>query len=133
MNIHEYQAKQLLAKNGVIVSAGDVCSTAEEARSIAAKRFSEGYKRVILKSQIHAGGRGSGTFKNGLKGGVQFCTNPAQVYSLAKRMLGQVLVTKQTGPEGKLVRKILVDVVQGFDHEFFLWRSCWTGLFPSLL
>jgi succinyl-CoA synthetase beta subunit len=120
MNIHEYQAKQLLAKHGVIVSSGDVCSTAEEARTIAAKRFSEGYKRVILKSQIHAGGRGSGTFKNGLKGGVQFCSNPAQVYSLAKRMLGQVLVTKQTGPEGKLVRKILVDVVQGFDHEFFV-------------
>ncbi len=120
MNIHEYQAKQLLAKNGVSVSSGTVCTTAEEARAIAAKRFAEGYKRVILKSQIHAGGRGSGTFKSGLKGGVQFCTNPAQVYSMAKKMLGQVLVTKQTGPEGRLVRKILVDVAQAFDHEFFV-------------
>jgi succinyl-CoA synthetase beta subunit len=120
MNIHEYQAKQLLAKHGVVVSAGDVCTTPEEARASAAKRFAEGYKRVVLKSQIHAGGRGSGTFKNGIKGGVRFCANPAEVYSLAKRMLGQVLVTKQTGPEGRLVRKILVDVVQGFDHEFFV-------------
>ena len=120
MNIHEYQAKQLLAKHGVVVSAGDVCSTPEDARAIAAKRFAEGYKRVIVKSQIHAGGRGSGTFKNGLKGGVQFCSNPAEVYSVTKKMLGQVLVTKQTGPEGRLVRKVLVDVVQSFDHEFFV-------------
>lgn len=120
MNIHEYQAKQLLAKHGVVVSAGDVCSAPEEARAIAAKRFSQGYKRVILKSQIHAGGRGSGTFKNGLKGGVQFCTNPAEVYSVAKKMLGQVLVTKQTGPQGRRVNKILVDVVQSFDTEFFV-------------
>lgn len=120
MNIHEYQAKQLLAKHGVVVSAGDVCSAPEEARAIAAKRFAQGYKRVILKSQIHAGGRGSGTFKNGLKGGVQFCTNPAEVYSKAKKMLGQVLVTKQTGPQGRRVNKILVDVVQSFDTEFFV-------------
>jgi succinyl-CoA synthetase beta subunit len=120
MNIHEYQAKQLLAKHGVAVSLGDVCVTPEEARSSAAKRFAEGYKRVILKSQIHAGGRGSGTFKNGLKGGVQFCSNPAEVYAIAKKMLGQVLVTKQTGPEGRLVRKLLVETVQSFDTEHFV-------------
>ena len=120
MNIHEYQAKKLLAKNGVVVSTGDVCTTPEEARAISAKRFAEGFKRVVLKSQVHAGGRGSGTFKSGLKGGVQFCSNPAQVYSMAKKMLGQVLVTRQTGPEGRLVRKILVDVAQAFDNEFFV-------------
>ena len=120
MNIHEYQAKQLLAKHGVVVSSGDVCSSPEEARSIAAKRFSEGYKRVVLKSQVHAGGRGSGTFKNGMKGGVKFCSNPAEVYSYAKRMLGEVLVTKQTGPAGRLVRKLLVDVALSYDQESFV-------------
>ena len=108
MNIHEYQAKELLAKNGVIVPKGDVCATPEEARAISAKRFAEGYKRVIIKAQVHAGGRGSGTFKNGFKGGVHYCANPAEMYAIAKKMLGQVLVTKQTGPEGRLVRKVLV-------------------------
>ncbi|MCX6903847.1 MAG: ADP-forming succinate--CoA ligase subunit beta [Verrucomicrobia bacterium] len=108
MNIHEYQAKELLAKNGVVVPKGDVCSTPEDARTISAKRFAEGYKRVIIKAQVHAGGRGSGIFKSGFKGGVHFCSNPAEVYSVAKKMLGQVLVTKQTGPEGRLVRKVLV-------------------------
>ncbi len=120
MKIHEYQAKQLLTKHGVVVSGGVVCSTPEEARAIAAKRFAEGYRRVVIKAQIHAGGRGSGTFKSGLKGGVQFCANPAEVYSIVKKMLGQVLVTKQTGPEGRLVRKVLVDVVLSYDHEFFV-------------
>ena len=120
MNIHEYQAKELLAKNGVIVPKGDVCSTPEDARTISAKRFAEGYKRVIIKAQVHAGGRGSGTFKNGFKGGVHFCTNPAEVYSVSKKMLGQVLVTKQTGPEGRLVRKVLVYGALANDTESYV-------------
>jgi hydrogenase maturation factor HypF (carbamoyltransferase family) len=62
MNIHEYQAKQLLAQHGVVVPAGEICTTPEEVRTVAVKRFSEGYKRIIIKSQIHAGGRGKGTF-----------------------------------------------------------------------
>jgi succinyl-CoA synthetase beta subunit len=120
MNIHEYQAKQLLAKHGVVVPAGDVCTTPEDARSVSARRFAEGYKRVIIKSQVHAGGRGSGTFTNGFKGGVHFCTNPAEVYAVAKKMLGQVLVTKQTGPEGRLVRKVLVYGAQKHDTESYV-------------
>jgi succinyl-CoA synthetase beta subunit len=120
MNIHEYQAKELLAQHGVIVPKGDVCSTPEEVRTIAAKRFAEGYKRVIIKAQVHAGGRGSGTFKNGFKGGVHFCANPAEIYSVAKKMLGQVLVTKQTGPEGRLVRKVLVYGALANDTESYV-------------
>jgi succinyl-CoA synthetase beta subunit len=120
MNIHEYQAKELLAQHGVIVPKGDVCSTPEEVRTVAAKRFAEGYKRVIIKAQVHAGGRGSGTFKNGFKGGVHFCTNPAEIYSVARKMLGQVLVTKQTGPEGRLVRKVLVYGALANDTESYV-------------
>jgi succinyl-CoA synthetase beta subunit len=120
MNIHEYQAKELLARYGVSVPKADVCSTPEEARAISAKRFAEGYKRVIVKAQVHAGGRGSGTFKSGYKGGVHFCTNPAEVYSVARKMLGQVLVTKQTGPEGRLVRKVLVYGALANDTESYV-------------
>src|SRR5687767_11538036 len=107
MNLHEYQAKQLLAQRGVAVPAGDVCETAEAARSVADKLFANGEKTVVVKSQIHAGGRGKGTFKSGFKGGVKLCKSAEDVFENAKAMLGQVLVTKQTGPEGRLVRKIL--------------------------
>jgi succinyl-CoA synthetase beta subunit len=120
MNIHEYQAKQLLAQHGVSVPAGDICSTPEEVRAVSVKRFAEGYKRIIIKSQIHAGGRGSGTFKNGFRHGVHFCANPAEAYSVAKKMLGQMLVTKQTGPEGRQVRKVLVYGALAHDLEFFM-------------
>ncbi len=71
MNIHEYQAKQLLAQYGVAVPAGDVCDTPEAARKIAEKLFASGEKMVVVKSQIHAGGRGKGTFKSGFQGGVK--------------------------------------------------------------
>ena len=120
MNLHEYQAKKLLAARGVAVPPGGVCATAEEARTVALNLFSEGHKKVIVKSQIHAGGRGKGVFKNGHKGGVKVCTTPAEVYANAKSMLGQVLVTKQTGPEGRLVSKVLVESALAVDHEMFV-------------
>ena len=120
MNLHEYQAKKLLAARGVGVPPGEVCTTADEARTVAGRLFSEGYKKVIIKSQIHAGGRGKGVFKNGKKGGVRLCTNSAEVYANAKDMLGQVLVTKQTGPEGRLVSKVLVESALSVDHEMFV-------------
>ena len=120
MNLHEYQSKKLLAARGVGVPPGEVCATAEEARTVAGRLFSEGYKKVIIKSQIHAGGRGKGIFKNGKKGGVRLCTSPAEVYANAKDMLGQVLVTKQTGPEGRLVSKVLVESALSVDHEMFV-------------
>src|SRR6266446_6626243 len=108
MNIHEYQAKQLLAQYGVAVPAGEVCDTPEAARKIAEQLFAKGEKLMAVKSQIHAGGRGKGTFKSGFQGGVKLCKSADDVYEKAKAMLGQVLVTKQTGSDGRLVSKVLV-------------------------
>jgi succinyl-CoA synthetase beta subunit len=120
MNIHEYQAKQLLAQYGVAVPPGDVCSTPEQAKTVAEKLFGAGNKLVVVKSQIHAGGRGKGTFKSGFQGGVKLCKSVEDVYEKAKAMLGQVLVTKQTGPEGRLVSKLLVAAAEEIKKEFYL-------------
>jgi len=120
MNIHEYQAKQLLAQYGVSVPAGEVCSTAEEAKAIAEKLFAGGEKVVVVKSQIHAGGRGKGTFKSGFQGGVKLCKTADDVFEKAKAMLGNVLVTKQTGPDGRLVSKLLVAGAPPIKKELYL-------------
>src|SRR6201995_887989 len=120
MNIHEYQAKQLLAQYGVAVPPGDVCSTAEAAQAIAEKLFAKGEKLVVVKSQIHAGGRGKGTFKSGFQGGVKLCKTADDVFEKAKAMIGQVLVTKQTGPEGRLVSKVLVAAAPHIEKELYL-------------
>src|ERR1700722_2793967 len=120
MNIHEYQAKQLLAQYGVSVPPGEVCNTAEAAKAIAEKLFAGGEKVVVVKSQIHAGGRGKGTFKSGFQGGVKLCKTADDVFEKAKAMLGQVLVTKQTGPEGRLVSKLLVAGAPAIKKELYL-------------
>jgi len=105
MNIHEYQARELFEKFGVATTRGAVASTAEEAAAVAEGL---GTKEFMVKAQIHAGGRGKGTFTNGFKGGVHMATSVAQVREFAGQMLGQTLVTHQTGPEGKLVSKVLI-------------------------
>ncbi len=120
MNIHEYQAKQLLAQYGVTVPAGDVCDTPEAAKAIAEKLFAKGDKVVVVKAQIHAGGRGKGTFKSGFQGGVKLCKTAEDVFEKAKAMIGQVLVTKQTGPEGRLVSKLLVAGAPVIKKELYL-------------
>ncbi len=120
MNIHEYQAKQLLAQYGVAVPAGQVCDTPEAAKAIAEKLFADGEKLVVVKSQIHAGGRGKGTFKSGFQGGVKLCKTAEDVFEKAKAMLGQVLVTKQTGPDGRLVSKLLVAGAPAIKKELYL-------------
>src|SRR5258708_2436792 len=120
MNIHEYQAKQLLAQYGVAVPAGEVCDTTEKAKAIAEKIFAGGEKLVVVKSQIHAGGRGKGTFKSGFQGGVKLCKTADDVFEKAKAMLGNVLVTKQTGPEGRLVSKLLVAAAPNIKKELYL-------------
>ncbi|HZR21321.1 MAG TPA: ADP-forming succinate--CoA ligase subunit beta [Verrucomicrobiae bacterium] len=120
MNIHEFQAKQLLAKHGVAVPNGEVCDTPEKARSIGEKIFQEGASMVVVKSQIHAGGRGKGTFKSGFKGGVKLCKNADEVFENARGMLGNVLVTKQTGPEGRLVSKVLVAGAPEIQKELYV-------------
>src|SRR5256885_527522 len=120
MNIHEYQAKQLLAQFGVPVPSGSVATTPEEAKAAAEKLLTDGHKRVVMKSQIHAGGRGKGTFKSGLQGGVKVCSSAGEVYERAKAMLGQTLVTNQTGPEGRVVGKLLIEAASTIKKEFYV-------------
>ena len=105
MNIHEYQAKELLQKFNVATSRGKVASTLDEAEQIACEL---GDVEIVVKAQIHAGGRGKGTFKNGFQGGVHVQKGPKEVREVAEKMLGQVLVTHQSGPTGRVVNKVLV-------------------------
>ena len=111
MKIHEYQAKSVLARFGVPVPRGEVALTPAEARS-AAERL--GTSVVVVKAQIHAGGRGKG-------GGVKLAKSPEEAGQLAKQMLGMTLVTHQTGPEGRKVEKLLVE--QGLDIARELYLS----------
>jgi len=107
MNIHEYQAKELLTKYGVATPKGIAAMNVAEA--VAAVKELPG-PLYVVKSQIHAGGRGAGKFKNNPegKGGVRLCKSEADVKAAAEAMMNQVLVTKQTGPEGKEVRRLYV-------------------------
>jgi succinyl-CoA synthetase beta subunit len=120
MNIHEYQAKQLLKQYGVAVPAGDPCKTVEEATAAAKEIFGSGHKLAVVKSQIHAGGRGKGTFKSGFQGGVKLAKSVDEVVSHAQNMLGGTLVTKQTGPDGRVVSTILVAAAEDIKKEFYL-------------
>lgn len=109
MNIHEYQAKEILSRYGVAVQNGFVASTAEEARLAAEKVKTEfNSDWCVLKAQIHAGGRGKGKIEGTEQRGVQVAKNPDQAFEIASNMLGGTLVTIQTGPTGKPVNKILV-------------------------
>ncbi|PYL54436.1 MAG: ADP-forming succinate--CoA ligase subunit beta [Verrucomicrobia bacterium] len=111
MNIHEYQAKELLQKFGAATTPGKVASTPDEAEAIARELVSASPARTIdmvVKAQVHAGGRGKGTFKNGFKGGVHVVKSPAEAREVAEKMLGQTLVTHQTGSVGRVVNKVLV-------------------------
>ena len=116
MNIHEYQAKELLDKFGVTNTPGGVASTPEEAEKVAR---SLGTNNLVVKAQVHAGGRGKGTFTNGFKGGVHLCKTAGQARDIAAQMLGHTLVTHQTGPEGRVVRKVLVSKSVEIDRELY--------------
>ena len=105
MNIHEYQARELLQRFDVATTRGKVASTLDEAEQIAREL---GDVDIVVKAQIHAGGRGKGTFKNGFKGGVHVRKTSEDVREVAAKMLGQILVTHQTGPAGRVVNKVLV-------------------------
>ena len=109
MKIHEYQAKQLLSKYGVKVPRGEVVDTGGQARE-AADRLG---LPVVVKAQIHAGGRGKG-------GGVKLARTADEVESLAHRMLGMKLVTHQTGPEGREVKRLLIEEALRIKQEFYL-------------
>jgi len=124
MNIHEYQAKELLQKFDVATTRGRVASTLDEAEQIAREL---GDIDIVVKAQIHAGGRGKGTFKNGFKGGVHVRKSPKEVREVAEKMLGQILVTHQTGVAGRMVNKVLVaesaDIVREIYFAVLLDRA----------
>ena len=120
LNLHEYQSKDLMESYNVIVQRGRMARTPEEAAAVAEEILKANpAAELILKAQIHAGGRGKGTFDNGFKGGVKVCQTAAQVKELAAKMLGAKLVTKQTGPEGQLCSKVLVNEGINIDKEFY--------------
>ncbi len=109
MKVHEYQAKEILRRYGVPTPRGVVVDNPDEARQ-AAKELGG---RVVVKAQIHAGGRGKG-------GGVKLAQNADEAAELTKKMLGMTLVTHQTGPEGRLVRKVLIEEALNIDKELYL-------------
>ncbi|MEZ5415165.1 MAG: ADP-forming succinate--CoA ligase subunit beta [Opitutaceae bacterium] len=117
MNIHEYQAKTLFEKFGVPVPQGVSAKTAAEFDAALAK-LPEG--PTMVKSQIHAGGRGKGTFTDGFKGGVKFCQTKADAKEIAGKMLGNTLVTAQTGPAGRKVQTIYFTVASDIKKEYYL-------------
>ena len=102
------------------MAAGDVCDTPEAAQKIAAQLLADGANLIAVKSQIHSGGRGKGTFKSGYQGGVKLCKTVEDVSDKAKAMLGNVLVTKQTGAEGRLVSKLLIAAAPNIQKELYL-------------
>ena len=117
MNIHEYQAKALFEKYGVPVPKGAAATTPEEFTT-ALSQLPEG--PTMVKSQIHAGGRGKGTFKDGFKGGVKFCPTKHDAKEIAGKMLGNTLVTIQTGPAGRKVQTIYFTAASDIKKEYYL-------------
>src|SRR5215212_4860687 len=109
MKVHEYQAKSILARYGVAIPGGEVTDSPAEAREIA-KRLGG---RAVVKAQIHAGGRGKG-------GGVKLAKDPDEAVVLAKQIIGMNLVTHQTGPQGQVVRKVLIEEALNIDKELYL-------------
>jgi succinyl-CoA synthetase beta subunit len=113
MKIHEYQAKEILRKYGVAVPDGEMAISIEEADTAAKQLFSAGHAVVVIKAQIHAGGRGKG-------GGVKLAKTLEEAATHAKAILGMQLVTHQTGPQGQKVQRLLVEAGSAIDRELYL-------------
>ena len=113
MKIHEYQAKSILAKYGVAIPRGEMVATREEAEAVAKRLLAEGAQGIVVKAQIHAGGRGKG-------GGVKIAKSVEEAGELASKILGMTLVTHQTGPEGRLVRRLLIEETLPIARELYL-------------
>jgi succinyl-CoA synthetase beta subunit len=113
MKIHEYQGKEILKKYGVAVPRGKMAATREEAEAVAKELLSSGATGVVVKAQIHAGGRGKG-------GGVKIAKSVEEAAEIAGKILGMKLVTHQTGPEGRIVRRLLVEETLPIEKELYL-------------
>jgi succinyl-CoA synthetase beta subunit len=113
MKIHEYQAKGILKKYGVAVPRGEMAESREEAERVAKSLFDSGAAGVVVKAQIHAGGRGKG-------GGVKIAKSVQEAGDLAAKMLGMTLITHQTGPEGRVVRRLLIEDTLPIEKELYL-------------
>src|SRR5437764_227200 len=113
MKIHEYQAKAILKKYGVAVPRGQMAESRDEAEAAAKKLFDAGASGVVVKAQIHAGGRGKG-------GGVKIAKSLEEAADLATKILGMTLVTHQTGPEGRVVRRLLIEETLPIEKELYL-------------
>jgi succinyl-CoA synthetase beta subunit len=113
MKIHEYQAKSILKKYGVAVPRGQMAETVDEAEAAAKSLFDAGASGVVVKAQIHAGGRGKG-------GGVKIAKSVEEAKELSGKILGMTLVTHQTGPEGRLVRRLLIEETLPIEKELYL-------------
>jgi succinyl-CoA synthetase beta subunit len=113
MKIHEYQAKDILAKYGVPVPRGEVANTLDEALEVARRLFTNGAHGVVVKAQIHAGGRGKG-------GGVKVAKNFTEAEEFSKKILGMQLITHQTGPQGQKVQRLLIEETAPIDRELYL-------------
>jgi succinyl-CoA synthetase beta subunit len=113
MKIHEYQAKAILKKYGVAVPRGEMAETREQAQAAAKNLFDSGAPGVVVKAQIHAGGRGKG-------GGVKIAKSVEEAGEIASKILGMTLVTHQTGPEGRMVRRVLVEETLPIERELYL-------------
>src|SRR6266550_3767885 len=113
MKIHEYQGKGILKKYGVAVPRGEMAESREEAEAAARNLFSEGATGVVVKAQIHAGGRGKG-------GGVKIAKSVDEAGEIAAKMLGMKLVTHQTGPEGRIVGRLLIEETLPIEKELYL-------------
>src|SRR6202790_2115025 len=113
MNIHEYQGKAILKKYGVSVPRGKMVTTREEAEAAAKELMEAGATGVVVKAQIHAGGRGKG-------GGVKIAKSVEEAGELAGKILGMKLVTHQTGPEGRIVHRLLIEETLPIEKELYL-------------
>ncbi len=117
MNIHEYQAKRLLKEYDIPVPRGYAAQSTREVETAVSHLPDE---TIVVKAQIHAGGRGKGTFADGYQGGVKVVKNRAAAREAASHMLGNTLVTKQTGPEGRKVQTLYLTEGCDIDHEYYL-------------
>ena len=113
MKIHEYQAKAILKNYGVAVPRGEMAESVAQAEAAAKRLFDEGASGVVVKAQIHAGGRGKG-------GGVKIAKSMDEAVELASKILGMTLITHQTGPEGQVVRRLLIEETLPIEKELYL-------------